>query len=141
MAQCNFLNEIKNCVRMDDPLTKGPLPRWQKKRLEASNNSINLSNVNNSMNKLSASFNTSNSRTPSKQGGVATKKTPSKTPSKTPKKSPVSPTQCEKGSNHLDSVDFTDLQRVAHPAGWWVYCESGHDVRSGIREGSFVISG
>ncbi|CAG2062266.1 unnamed protein product [Timema podura] len=40
------------------------------------------------MNKLSASFNTSNSRTPNKQGGVATKKTPSKTPSKTPKKSP-----------------------------------------------------
>jgi cell division cycle protein 20 (cofactor of APC complex) len=37
MSQFAFANELKNCVRMDEPITKGPIPRWQKKCIEASN--------------------------------------------------------------------------------------------------------
>jgi hypothetical protein len=37
MSQFAFANELKNCVRMDEPITKGPIPRWQKKCVEASN--------------------------------------------------------------------------------------------------------
>jgi hypothetical protein len=37
MSQFAFANELKNCVRMDEPITKGPIPRWQRKCIEASN--------------------------------------------------------------------------------------------------------
>jgi hypothetical protein len=37
MSQFTFANELKNCVRMDEPITKGPIPRWQRKCIEASN--------------------------------------------------------------------------------------------------------
>ena len=36
MSQFAFANELKNCVRMDEPITKGPIPRWQRKCIEAS---------------------------------------------------------------------------------------------------------
>lgn len=69
---------------MDGPLTKGPLPRWQKKGLENSTNSINIS-LNSSKAKSNSSTNCSTSKTPTKRHGgsdVVRKKTPSKTPSK-----------------------------------------------------------
>uniref|UniRef100_A0A1B6CXB3 CDC20/Fizzy WD40 domain-containing protein n=3 Tax=Clastoptera arizonana TaxID=38151 RepID=A0A1B6CXB3_9HEMI len=77
MAQFSFFNEINSAVRMDEPITKGPTPRWQKKTLES-----NTSNMNISMN---------TTKTPKKSGNGENplpRKTPSKTPSKTPKKSP-----------------------------------------------------
>jgi hypothetical protein len=37
MSQFAFANDLKNCVRMDEPITKGPIPRWQRKCIEASN--------------------------------------------------------------------------------------------------------
>jgi len=37
MSQFAFANELRNCVRMDEPITKGPIPRWQRKCIEASN--------------------------------------------------------------------------------------------------------
>ncbi|XP_014251198.1 cell division cycle protein 20 homolog [Cimex lectularius] len=72
MAQFNFINELNSALRMDDPITKGPLPRWQRKVLEGS--SSNNSTINSSMNK-------SKSKTPNK---LDMKKTPSKTPKPSP---------------------------------------------------------
>ncbi|XP_069696576.1 cell division cycle protein 20 homolog isoform X2 [Periplaneta americana] len=89
MSQFAFANELKNCVRMDEPITKGPIPRWQKKCLEASNSSNTSLNISK---KTSASFNGSLSRTPSKRNLSAENAGTKKTPSKTPKKSPGSST-------------------------------------------------
>ncbi|KAL1131966.1 hypothetical protein AAG570_011577 [Ranatra chinensis] len=81
---------------MDEPITKGPVPRWQKKCLESSSRSSGFL-LSSSMN---ASLNSSKQATSLVGGGQAKtprkgatltvegKKTPSKTPSKTPKKSP-----------------------------------------------------
>lgn len=37
MAGYNFMNELNNVVRMDEPITRGPMPRWQKKCVDSSN--------------------------------------------------------------------------------------------------------
>lgn len=68
---------------MDDPITRGPVPRWQKKN-DISNNSIVNSSLDSSKVKGSGT-----SKTPKK---LDNRKTPSKTPSKTPKNSPDSKT-------------------------------------------------
>lgn len=84
MSQFNFFNEINSALTMDGEITRGPLPRWQKKMMEASATSLNGS-VNATRSVLSVSYNTSFSanpptKTPGKNGEAKNKKTP--TPSK-----------------------------------------------------------
>ncbi|GAB0088437.1 hypothetical protein DMENIID0001_028540 [Sergentomyia squamirostris] len=83
MSQFNYINEINYALGgMDSELTKGPMPRWQKK-LETSTSSTHNSSVNNS--KLSVSYNKAcggapgSGKTPNKSIGecVFGKKTPS----------------------------------------------------------------
>jgi len=81
MAQFTFVNDLNNALRMDDPLTRGPAPRWQKKAMDSSSSNMSSANIS-----LNASKSKSNLKTPKKDPN--NKKTPSKTPSKTPKKSP-----------------------------------------------------
>ncbi|KAJ9576587.1 hypothetical protein L9F63_025518, partial [Diploptera punctata] len=88
MSQFAFTNELNNCLKMDGPLTKGPLPRWQRKCLESSTSSNTSLNI--SKSKLSTSVNASFSKSPNKLNnssaeGLVTKKSPSRTPgAKTP---------------------------------------------------------
>nr|XP_018905377.1 PREDICTED: cell division cycle protein 20 homolog [Bemisia tabaci] len=103
MAQFSFLNDLNSAVRMDEPITKGPVPRWQKKTLEPSggiNSSLNLSKG-----KISASFNASSSgmpKTPKQSDAMAMKKTPSKTPKKSPGKTPSrTPTRTPSGGDRF----------------------------------------
>lgn len=37
MTNFSFVNDLNHLLKMDDPVTKGPMPRWQKKGLEMSN--------------------------------------------------------------------------------------------------------
>lgn len=81
MAQFKYFNDITSFLNVDGPLTKGPLPRWQKKALE---NSSTCNDTINSSKQLSFTA-LANKITPSKRTGsdvVRVKKTPSKTPSK-----------------------------------------------------------
>ncbi|XP_049799379.1 cell division cycle protein 20 homolog isoform X1 [Schistocerca nitens] len=76
MSQFSFFNEINSCVRMDDPITKGPVPRWQKKNLDTSNRG-----------KPNTSSSSTSNKTPTRlttENGNKSKKTPSKTPKKSP---------------------------------------------------------
>lgn len=108
MSQFTFANELKNCVRMDEPITKGPIPRWQRKCIEASN--LSNTNLNVSKKKASTSFNASLSKTPSKWNvsgeSIATKKTPAKTPKKSPSTNSTSRTPSStKGSKTPNGGD------------------------------------
>lgn len=82
-SQFNLENDINSLLRMDAPLNRVPLPRWQRKVL----NSSNLSN-----NSFNVSSNNSLCKTPKASGNGASENFPSanfrKTPSKTPKKTP-----------------------------------------------------
>lgn len=71
MSQFSFLNEIYNATSMEGELTKGPMPRWQKK-LEDNSRSI-----------LSVSYSGDN-KAPSKTPGKNSEKKTGKTPAKTP---------------------------------------------------------
>lgn len=83
MSHLKYMKEINNLTRMDEAI-KGPLPRWQKKCLESSNSSINLS-VNSSRKTANGSFaNTTTGKTPTKKNDSRTKKTPSKGSKKSP---------------------------------------------------------
>ncbi|XP_032678729.1 cell division cycle protein 20 homolog isoform X2 [Odontomachus brunneus] len=88
MSHLRFMKELNNLTRMDDSI-KGPPPRWQKKCLENSNSSINLS-INTSKKVLSSS--SIFGKSPIKKNDGRTKKTPSKgsrkSPSRTPAKTP-----------------------------------------------------
>lgn len=35
MSQFAFVNDLKSAVRMDEPITSGPAPRWMKKSVES----------------------------------------------------------------------------------------------------------
>lgn len=79
MAQFKFLNEINGISKVDGPLTKGPLPRWERKRLENSlsnNSSLNLTkgkSLSLSMNDVSEPrLLKTPSKTPGKKKGSAT---------------------------------------------------------------------
>lgn len=84
MSQFNFLNEIGSAVAMDGDITRGPIPRWQKK-LDASSTSLNRT-ANMSRSVLSVSYNSSFSIL-----------NPMRTPGKNPEKSRKTPTP-SKGS-------------------------------------------
>jgi len=91
-SQFSFENEISIVTRMDAPISKGPMARWQRKALEA--NSISNSSLNQSastkLNSISCGF--ANLSLP--LGGAnsslvaGAKRISEKTPSKTPKNSP-----------------------------------------------------
>ncbi|KAG8178686.1 hypothetical protein JTE90_011613 [Oedothorax gibbosus] len=57
MAHFNLENEVSNALRYDAPLSKGPVPRWQRKKMELSmsnlsiNTSSNDATLNMSLNK------------------------------------------------------------------------------------------
>ncbi|XP_075227152.1 cell division cycle 20 protein fzy [Lycorma delicatula] len=93
MSQFSFINDLNAAVKMDEPLTKGPVPRWQKKCLESSFSNINLT-LNSSKSKSSTINSTVSSKTPKSYGSkksceaMGLMKTPLKTPTRTPKKSP-----------------------------------------------------
>jgi len=36
MSQFSYVNDLKSAVRMDEPITSGPAPRWMKKSVESS---------------------------------------------------------------------------------------------------------
>lgn len=82
MAQFNYMNEINNLLSMDGELTRGPIPRWQRK-LDLST-SVNNSSINTSKPKLSVSYNHTgaaatsiSNKTPNKKTSMESKKTPS----------------------------------------------------------------
>ena len=94
-SQFSFENEISIVTRMDAPISKGPMARWQRKALEA--NSISNSSLNQSastkLNSISCGF--ANLSLPlggansslvagAKRISEATRKTPSKTPKNSP---------------------------------------------------------
>ncbi|XP_055687834.1 cell division cycle protein 20 homolog [Lutzomyia longipalpis] len=77
MSQFTYMNDIANICGLDGDLTRGPMPRWQKKLETSSNNSSFLNNS-----KLSVSYN----NVCSGNSAAASHKTPNK---KTPgKKTP-----------------------------------------------------
>ncbi|CAH1775934.1 unnamed protein product [Owenia fusiformis] len=85
MAQYNFENELASVLKMDAPITKGPMMRWQRKLNESNtcNNSMNCS-MNKSLG-MNASINTSTTaKTPKKSLNKSLNSKGSKTP-KTPK--------------------------------------------------------
>lgn len=83
MSHLKYMKEINNLTRMDETI-KGPLPRWQKKCLETSNSSVNLS-INSSRKITNGSFaNSTTGKTPTKKSDTRMKKTPSKTSKKSP---------------------------------------------------------
>lgn len=105
-----FMNNLKSAVRMDEPITKGPVPRWQKKAnvlTDTSNSSQNTSKGN--ISKTSKEHNESN---------VGTKKTPSKTPKKSPgsksnPNTPYKPKTPTLGDRFIVSRSATDFE-AAH---------------------------
>ncbi|XP_008213300.1 fizzy isoform X1 [Nasonia vitripennis] len=90
MSHLKYMKELNNLTRMDEAI-KGPVPRWQKKCLETSNSSGNIS-LNNSRKAMSTSMasnsNTSTGKTPKKGVENQNRGTKAKTPSKGSKKSP-----------------------------------------------------
>ncbi|XP_011142016.1 cell division cycle protein 20 homolog isoform X2 [Harpegnathos saltator] len=87
MSHLRFMKELNNLTRMDDPI-KGPLPRWQKKCLENSNSSLNMT-MNSSKKVVGNSFSSSISgKSPVKKVDSKIKKTPSKGSRKSPTKTP-----------------------------------------------------
>ncbi|KAF6205317.1 hypothetical protein GE061_019487 [Apolygus lucorum] len=87
---------------MDDPLTKGPVPRWQKRALDKNTSASNSSLVNSSINNSKIK-----TKTPSK---ADSRKTPSKTPSKTPKSSPGKNLKTPNGGDRfIPSRSATDM--------------------------------
>ncbi|XP_064476452.1 cell division cycle protein 20 homolog [Ornithodoros turicata] len=71
--------DINAAVRMDGPISKGPLPRWQKKALESSGQGGSFLSTSALM---ASSFNAS-----AALSNISSSKTPSKTPRRTPGKS------------------------------------------------------
>lgn len=90
MAQFNYLNEINNVLTLEGDLTRGQMPRWQKK-LDISTSSQN-SSINTSKPKLSISYNgyaaaaaAASNKTPNKASDKNSKSPSSKSPGrKTP---------------------------------------------------------
>lgn len=83
MSQFAFFNDLNSALNMDEPLTKGPLPRWQRKNKENSSVEMNMSNFNSSNSMSSSDLNKSRGNEERKRSQSVGRKTP-----KTPKKSP-----------------------------------------------------
>lgn len=74
MSQFAYFNEINSAFIMDGDISKGPMPRWQKK-LNGSSANLNAS-ANTS--KISISYNSALSTSISAAGAAASSKTPQK---------------------------------------------------------------
>lgn len=89
MSQFVYLNEINSALTMDGDISRGPMPRWQKK-MNSSTATLNASTNNTS--KISISYNSVLSN--SMSAAAASNKTPQKNSTvnfkgkKTPGKSP-----------------------------------------------------
>ena len=87
MSHFNMENEINGLLRMDAPLTRGPLMRWQRKLNESCNNSLRNDSMNNSTAKTPLKMaNGKDKGSNSLKYNGNTSKTPNKTPNKTPGK-------------------------------------------------------
>ncbi|KAF7993027.1 hypothetical protein HCN44_005808 [Aphidius gifuensis] len=91
MSHLRYQKELSNITRMDDAI-KGPLPRWQKKCLENSSSSINVSMSNMTLNNSRKPSNNSianipTGKTPTKRTELKVKKTPNKSAKKSPSRS------------------------------------------------------
>lgn len=78
MSQFDLENEVNSALKMDAPLTRGPLMRWQKHNSESVNLSLNssvLSTANKTPMKLTNQVSASQSKTPSSQE-MCIRKTP-----------------------------------------------------------------
>lgn len=78
MAQFKFINELTSLTKMDGPINKGPVPRWQIKAQESQNSSKLKGTSFNS----TAGTNISISKSPKKSGSSGDAKGKMKTPSK-----------------------------------------------------------
>ncbi|XP_050308762.1 cell division cycle protein 20 homolog [Anthonomus grandis grandis] len=93
MSQFKYWNDMNNILSLEGPITKGPQPRYERKK--NSNALSNNSSLNSSKQKsLSSSCVNLSSKTPSKNGDSdrSRSKTPTRTPShkaKTPRKTPT----------------------------------------------------
>lgn len=111
MSHLRFMKELNNLTRMDETI-KGPIPRWQKKRTETSNLSINLS-LNSSKNVKSSSFTSSTSgKTPTKRSDAKNKKTPSKGTKKSPSR--VTPAKTPNGGDRFIPSRSTTNFELSH---------------------------
>ncbi|KZC11004.1 PREDICTED: cell division cycle protein 20 homolog [Dufourea novaeangliae] len=100
MSHLKYMKEINNLTRMDENI-KGPLPRWQKKCLETSNSSVNIS-VNSARKITNGSFvNTTTGKTPTKKNDTRTKKTPSKGSKKSPSRTSSTPAKTPSGGDRF----------------------------------------
>ncbi|XP_035229733.1 cell division cycle protein 20 homolog isoform X2 [Stegodyphus dumicola] len=59
MAHFNLENELSNALRLDVPLKRGPVPRWQRKAMEASASDISLSTSGNTSTIMNMTMNKS----------------------------------------------------------------------------------
>ncbi|XP_024942935.1 cell division cycle protein 20 homolog isoform X2 [Cephus cinctus] len=113
MSHLKYMKELNSLTRMDDAI-KGPAPRWQKKHLEASNSSINLS-LNASRKVISGSFvNTSNGKTPTKRSDIRTKRTPSKANKKSPSRASTTPAKTPSGGDRFIPSRATTNFELGH---------------------------
>ncbi|XP_035726610.1 cell division cycle protein 20 homolog [Vespa mandarinia] len=99
MSHLKYMKELNNLTRMDEAI-KGPLPRWQKKCLEASNSS-NVS-LNSSRKVMSGScMNTTTGKSPTKKYDSKNKKTPSKGNKKSPGRNVNTPASTPNGGDRF----------------------------------------
>ncbi|KAL1459225.1 hypothetical protein WDU94_011232 [Cyamophila willieti] len=80
MSQFAFFNDLNSAVNMDEPITKGPAPRWQRKNKENSVE-MNMSSFNSSNSISSNDLNKSRGNEEKRRSQSVGRKTP-KTPSK-----------------------------------------------------------
>ncbi|KFM67418.1 Cell division cycle protein 20-like protein, partial [Stegodyphus mimosarum] len=59
MAHFNLENELSNALRLDVPLKRGPVPRWQRKAMETSASDISLSTSGNTSTLMNMTMNKS----------------------------------------------------------------------------------
>lgn len=105
------MKELNNLTRMDEAI-KGPTPRWQKKCMETSNLSIDIS-LNSSKRAVSSSFTSSASgKTPTKRNEGKTKKTPSKGTKKSPSR--VTPAKTPNGGDRFIPSRSTTNFELSH---------------------------
>lgn len=136
MANLNFVNDLNQLLTMDEPVTKGPLPRWQKKILESSNTSINAS-----LNSTSVNSNLT-SKTPSKKSSYENKKTPGKTPGKSPgcKSNPVTPGHQAGGDRFIPSRSASNFDLGHFLVNKSIAEEETEETKSPQKENQRILS-
>ncbi|KAL0126868.1 hypothetical protein PUN28_005312 [Cardiocondyla obscurior] len=112
MSHLRYMRELDNLTRMDDAI-KGAVPRWQKKCMEASTLSGNIS-MNSSKKVTNCSFVSSTSgKTPTKKNDSKTKKTPSKYTKKSPSRA-TTPAKTPNGGDRFIPSRATTNFELSH---------------------------